>query len=65
MNGFIDLQYISIGTGIGCILALTIGLYTDSREQPSWYWLLSFAGFAIALNWIFLLANEMVGLLQV
>lgn len=26
--------------------------------------MLSFAGFVIALNWIFLLANEMVGLLQ-
>lgn len=26
--------------------------------------MLSFVGFVIALNWIFLLANEMVGLLQ-
>ncbi|KAI8340551.1 Sodium/calcium exchanger protein-domain-containing protein [Chlamydoabsidia padenii] len=64
VNGFIDLQYVSIGTGLGCILALTIMFYTDAKEQPSWYWLLSFAGFVIALNWIFLLANEMVGLLQ-
>ncbi|CAO3590951.1 unnamed protein product [Absidia cylindrospora] len=64
VNGYITLQYISIGTGLGCILALTIIFYTDAKQQPSWYWCLSFAGFVIALNWIFLIANEMVGLLQ-
>jgi sodium/potassium/calcium exchanger 6 len=37
---------------------------TKTDKPPKWYWMLSFAGFFIALNWIFLLANQMVGLLQ-
>lgn len=39
-------------------------LKTKGNETPKWHWMLSFIGFVIALNWIFLLANEMVGLLQ-
>lgn len=38
---------------------------TDADKPPKWFWMLSFAGFFVALNWIFLLANEMVGLLKV
>ncbi|KAI9306990.1 hypothetical protein BJ944DRAFT_238252 [Cunninghamella echinulata] len=64
VNEYISYQYISVGFGIGCILALFIATYTDPKEQPKRYWFLSFAGFVIALNWIFLIANQMVGLLQ-
>lgn len=65
VNEYISYQYISVGFGIGCVLALFIATYTDPKEQPKRYWFLSFAGFVIALNWIFLIANQMVGLLQV
>ncbi|KAI9315457.1 Sodium/calcium exchanger protein-domain-containing protein [Dichotomocladium elegans] len=64
LNEFISPVYIWIGVCIGGILASVVLLSTSSHQQPSWYWMTSFAGFAISLNWIFLLANEMVGLLQ-
>ena len=64
MNKFIPAPYILIGFGIGCILSSIILLRTTTDQAPKWYWMVSFAGFVIALNWIFLLANSMVGLLQ-
>lgn len=64
MNGFVPLYGILIGSFIGCILAALVVIKTKVNEPPKWHWMLSFAGFVIALNWIFLLANEMVGLLQ-
>ncbi|CEI93141.1 hypothetical protein RMCBS344292_07383 [Rhizopus microsporus] len=64
LNGFIPSFFIFIGFLAGCILSGLVLYYTKEHEPPRWYWMLSFAGFIIALNWIFLLANEMVGLLQ-
>lgn len=64
MNGFISPGYILIGFITGCFLACWVLYATKQNEPPEWYWMLSFGGFVIALNWIFLLANEMVGLLQ-
>ncbi|KAK4513095.1 DNA polymerase delta small subunit Cdc1 [Mucor velutinosus] len=55
---------ISLGLLVGSILAIYIQKTTASHEPPSWFWTLSFVGFFVALNWIFLLANEVVGLLQ-
>lgn len=46
------------------MLSALVLFTTKSQEQPSWFWMVSFAGFIIALHWIFLLANEMVSLLQ-
>ncbi|CAO3593057.1 unnamed protein product [Absidia cylindrospora] len=63
-NEFIEAGLIIIGVGIGLTLSLVVLATTQSKEPPSWFWMLSFAGFFIALNWIFLLANAMVGLLQ-
>ncbi|ORZ15309.1 Sodium/calcium exchanger protein-domain-containing protein [Absidia repens] len=63
-NEFIEAGQIIIGVGIGFTLSLVVLATTQSKEPPSWFWLLSFAGFFVALNWIFLLANAMVGLLQ-
>jgi sodium/potassium/calcium exchanger 6 len=65
VNEFIEARQIIIGVGIGCTLCLVVLATTQSKEPPSWFWLLSFAGFFVSLNWIFLLANAMVGLLQV
>ncbi|KAG0174718.1 hypothetical protein DFQ30_003188 [Apophysomyces sp. BC1015] len=64
LHGMISSIYIPIGIAIGCVIAATIISNTKADQQPDWYWMLSFVGFAISLNWIFLLANEMVGLLQ-
>ena len=46
------------------MIAGLVLIKTNANEPPKWHWMLSFVGFVIALNWIFLLANEMVGLLQ-
>ena len=55
---------IGVGVLFGSVLAIYIKKTTASHEPPSWFWILSFVGFFVALNWIFLLANEVVGLLQ-
>lgn len=64
MNEFIPAYGIVVGFFLGCGLATIVLVKTKANEAPEWHWMLSFAGFIIALNWIFLLANEMVGLLQ-
>jgi hypothetical protein len=65
VNEFIESHQILIGVGIGVTLSSVVLATTRANEPPSWFWMLSFVGFAISLNWIFLLANAMVGLLQV
>ncbi|KAG2237086.1 hypothetical protein INT48_004587 [Thamnidium elegans] len=64
VNGVIPGAMVIVGVGIGLLLAVFVIKTTKVDEPPSWFWLLSFLGFFVALNWIFLLANEVVGLLQ-
>ncbi|KAI8364672.1 Sodium/calcium exchanger protein-domain-containing protein [Radiomyces spectabilis] len=64
IHEFIDVNHIGIGLGLGTILAGLVLVFTKAEESPSWFWMVSFGGFFVALHWIFLLANEMVGLLQ-
>ncbi|KAI8988316.1 Sodium/calcium exchanger protein-domain-containing protein [Mycotypha africana] len=64
LNGYIPSPGVFVGFLIGCMLACLVLVKTKANEAPKWYWMLSFVGFVIALNWIFLIANEMVGLLQ-
>ncbi|EPB91362.1 hypothetical protein HMPREF1544_01880 [Mucor circinelloides 1006PhL] len=63
-NNVIPSVAISVGLLVGTLSAIYIRKKTVSHEPPSWFWVLSFVGFFVALNWIFLLANEVVGLLQ-
>ncbi|KAI9271375.1 Sodium/calcium exchanger protein-domain-containing protein [Sporodiniella umbellata] len=63
-NSSFDPAYIVSGFGLGCLLALGVFRYTQRNEPPHWYWMVSFVGFVVALHWIFLLANAMVGLMQ-
>ncbi|KAI8644695.1 Sodium/calcium exchanger protein-domain-containing protein [Parasitella parasitica] len=63
-NKVIPSFVVSVGIAAGVALACYIKKTTDKNEPPSWFWMLSFVGFFVALNWIFLLANEVVGLLQ-
>ncbi|RCH90900.1 hypothetical protein CU098_002111, partial [Rhizopus stolonifer] len=64
LNGFIPSYGILVGFFMGCVGSAVVLVKTEAHEAPTWHWMLSFVGFVIALNWIFLLANEMVGLLQ-
>ncbi|KAI7869342.1 Sodium/calcium exchanger protein-domain-containing protein [Spinellus fusiger] len=64
LNEVISFQFIWIGVVLGCSLAVLVMHSTTTYEPPSWFWMLSFAGFYVALHWIFLLANQVVGLLQ-
>ncbi|ORZ07190.1 Sodium/calcium exchanger protein-domain-containing protein [Absidia repens] len=63
-NGFLDSSFLWVGMCIGGVLSVTVMTTTDATHAPSWCWMLAFVGFVISLNWIFLLANAMVGLLQ-
>ncbi|ORX50135.1 hypothetical protein DM01DRAFT_1337810 [Hesseltinella vesiculosa] len=64
LNGILSTNFLAIGVLLGCVLGFLVFLFTNEKQQPTWYWYLSFVGFVISLNWIFLLANLMVGLLQ-
>lgn len=55
---------VCIGTLIGLIFAILILKLTRKNELPSWFWMISLVGFFVALNWIFLLVNQVVGILQ-
>ncbi|ORX42589.1 hypothetical protein DM01DRAFT_1330046 [Hesseltinella vesiculosa] len=64
MNEFLEWYDLGFCVCIGTALSYLVIRFTSSSEPPSWFWALSFAGFVVALNWIFLLADAMVGLLQ-
>ncbi|KAI8881897.1 hypothetical protein K501DRAFT_324235 [Backusella circina FSU 941] len=56
------------GYGIAVMTAIILCILAKKRTcreyAPEWFWMVSFLGFFVALNWIFLLANQVVGLLQ-
>ncbi|CAG8488588.1 9139_t:CDS:10 [Paraglomus occultum] len=49
---------------VGSILSVLYIKTTDDNRPPSYYTLFCFAGFAVAIVWIFIVANEVVGVLQ-
>ncbi|CAO3702995.1 unnamed protein product [Rhizopus stolonifer] len=63
-NKVIPFSMICVGISIGSVFALLVLKFTKENEPPSWIWMTSFVGLFVALNWIFLLANQVVGLLQ-
>jgi hypothetical protein len=63
-NEVIPFIAVIAGIFVGILMIYYIHKSTTRNEPPSWFWMLSFVGFFVALNWIFLLANEVVGLLQ-
>ncbi|KAJ2962376.1 hypothetical protein NQZ79_g2553 [Umbelopsis isabellina] len=52
--------FISVGAALAILLVLT----TSASTRPRLYWMMCFVGFAIAILWIFIIANEVVGVLQ-
>ncbi|CEJ03199.1 hypothetical protein RMCBS344292_17187 [Rhizopus microsporus] len=64
-HGMTPAYSVFLGTCVGVIVALCILKFTETDKVPRWFWMTSFVGFFVALNWIFLLANQVVTLLQV
>ncbi|KAI8144519.1 Sodium/calcium exchanger protein-domain-containing protein [Fennellomyces sp. T-0311] len=64
LNEFIEPWHVVFGFAVGCMIAVFVMAGTSADKPPKWRWMLSFVGFFVALNWIFLLANNMVGLLK-
>ncbi|KAF9115885.1 hypothetical protein BGX27_005951 [Mortierella sp. AM989] len=49
---------------IGAGLSFLVRRYSTEEHPPQFYGALCFAGFLVAITWIFLVANEVVGILQ-
>ncbi|KAF8951840.1 hypothetical protein BGZ52_009452 [Haplosporangium bisporale] len=49
---------------IGSVLSAAIYYSSTEEEPPRFYGALCFVGFLVAITWIFLVANEVVGVLQ-
>ena len=56
---------VPVAAAIGLITTAAFKLTTSSAKQPRLYWMMSFVGFGIAMVWIFVIANEVVSVLQV
>ncbi|MGY6517019.1 hypothetical protein ACXIU3_24210, partial [Vibrio parahaemolyticus] len=50
--------------GISMILVIIVALTSKFDSPPVYHWAFAYFGFAIAVSWIYALANEVVDLLQ-
>lgn len=55
---------IPIFVSIGIVLSILLVLTTSAYRRPPLFWMMCFVGFIIAVLWIYLIANEVVGVLQ-
>ncbi|KAI7863716.1 Sodium/calcium exchanger protein-domain-containing protein [Spinellus fusiger] len=53
-----------IGLGLGIITAIMFMTTTHPTRQPRLYWMMCFVGFGISVLWIYVIANEVVSVLQ-
>lgn len=53
-----------VAAGFGLLITVAFKLTTSPLRQPRLYWMMSFVGFAIAMVWIYVIANEVVSVLQ-
>ncbi|CAO3628820.1 unnamed protein product [Cunninghamella echinulata] len=53
-----------ITLGIGSLFAFLFLLTTSQDIQPRLYWMMCFIGFGMAVVWIYIIANEVVSVLQ-
>ncbi|CAO3598482.1 unnamed protein product [Absidia cylindrospora] len=51
-------------TGFGCLLSMLFLWTTSSHHRPRLYWMMCFVGFGMAVIWIYIIANEVVSVLQ-
>jgi sodium/potassium/calcium exchanger 6 len=49
---------------VGVLITIAFWLTTSTSKQPRLFWMMCFMGFAVAVLWIFLIANEVVSVLQ-
>ncbi|CAO3634324.1 unnamed protein product [Cunninghamella blakesleeana] len=49
---------------IGSFISILFLLTTSQDHQPRLYWMMSFMGFGMAVIWIYIIANEVVSVLQ-
>ncbi|KAI9310904.1 Sodium/calcium exchanger protein-domain-containing protein [Dichotomocladium elegans] len=65
INGFVRPAIILPTAAIfGVVITTAFTLTTSSIRQPRLYWMMSFVGFGVAMLWIFVIANEVVSVLQ-
>ncbi|KAF8935629.1 hypothetical protein BGZ58_004907 [Dissophora ornata] len=55
---------ILIALGVGIVLSGLIFNFSTEEEPPRFYEALAFFGFLVSMAWIFIVANEVVGILQ-
>ncbi|KAG1089446.1 hypothetical protein G6F42_019970 [Rhizopus arrhizus] len=53
-----------IGFALGLVVSATFWMTTLPSKQPRLFWMMCFIGFGVAVVWIFLIANEVVSVLQ-
>ncbi|KAI7832448.1 Sodium/calcium exchanger protein-domain-containing protein [Gamsiella multidivaricata] len=50
--------------GVGVIMSVLLFFFSTEEKPPRFYEALAFLGFLVAMAWIFVVANEVVGILQ-
>lgn len=53
-----------IGFAVGIMVSVAFWVTTLPSKQPRLFWMMCFIGFGVAVVWIFLIANEVVSVLQ-
>ncbi|KAL0144077.1 Sodium/calcium exchanger protein-domain-containing protein [Mucor lusitanicus] len=53
-----------IGCAVGITVSVAFWMTTMPSKQPRLFWMMCFIGFGVAVVWIFLIANEVVSVLQ-
>ncbi|CEP19724.1 hypothetical protein [Parasitella parasitica] len=53
-----------VGLATGLLVAMAFWMTTLPTTQPRLFWMMCFIGFGVAVVWIFLIANEVVSVLQ-
>ncbi|KAG0243979.1 hypothetical protein BGX31_010014 [Mortierella sp. GBA43] len=55
---------IPMACAVGLVLSFLVRRFSTEEQPPPFYGALCFMGFLVAITWIFLVANEVVGILQ-
>ncbi|KAH7044818.1 Sodium/calcium exchanger protein-domain-containing protein [Linnemannia elongata] len=50
--------------GVGILMSATVFFLSTETKPPKFYEAFAFVGFLVAMTWIFVIANEVVGILQ-
>lgn len=53
-----------VGLAVGLVVSAAFWMTTLPSKQPRLFWMMCFIGFGVAVVWIFLIANEVVSVLQ-